>query len=462
MGIFTNLVPLFTPFKINCFLAWVNTVITNPSMYAYITLIITAICLGMLAIYILIKFVKWESKKILESLELWLSVWAVLTSGLFFIGFWFFVLVSKDLGSTVFHFRAHLKNLSYGSLLIAIFLTLPLVCKESLQSYMKKAFLGGDPLEKPYKRLFILLCIGLGVMSESLIQFYFKCSSMVSNIAALSCMQFTIWSLYFIIKKNFFFFFGDVEEISSIKLLEISPIAIAPQVLYRHQGRYNKRRNYFLARKLLYKLKVTGLIRVFYRNTGPDFSSHNKEMQEAQDLIQKAFLEHKIGAFYTGHQREIADGLRSKMLHPDTLVGNGRFWNERTMVNLNHRIDQVGQDIVFWDSLKSRNNGVLASVRNRLIDYNLKDLKIQEKTLTEVPDLQTHNLQKFLTQNPEIPRTRAMNEFAMCSTKEILIENRHFLKFSRQYQAMAVFSFTGYFTYKAMLGPPSEDIKKKE
>ena len=132
------------------------------------------------------------------------------------------------------------------------------------------------------------------------------------------------------------------------------------------------------------------------------------------------------------------------------------------MVNVRHRTDMVGQDIVYLDSLKSRSNGILGSLRNRLIDHSLKDLKMQERTLLEVPGLQAENLQKLLTQNPEIPRTRAMQEYAMCSTKEILIENRHFLKFSRQYQAGAFFAFTGYMTYKTLQGPPSDDLKKKE
>lgn len=464
MNIFYTFIPLIPPLQINRIVYLINDFIYNPSFYFYIFLISTSVGLLGLIVYSINNIVKWESKKLLESLELWLSMWAVVTSSVFFIAFWFYVLVSKELGSTFFHFRVYLKYVSYGGLFTAISLTLPLIWKgETLQTFMNKAFLGSNSLEKSYKRLFIFLWIGFGVILQELISVYFKCGQVVSNVIAISTVQIILFSFYFFIKNNFYYFFGDVEGIKKIDSSQKKTSLLStgePRLLYSYQGLYNKAlMDCIWGYGLLKKLNRKRVLHFFYRNTGPE---GYPTFSEAQSLIEKAWYDGKMSPYYTGHPKEYTSGLWSKMVHPETGVGNYKFWDDLTLINIEHRKKVISQELVHLETKRWHGKGLLATFNNDMLEAKMRGLKVERQVLHNVRNMHDRNLTGFINSNPGMTRERALADFPMNGVRDILAENRHWLKFSKQYQTGAFFIFTGYVAVQAMQAHPVDETKKKE
>lgn len=52
--------------------------------------------------------------------------------------------------------------------------------------------------------------------------------------------------------------------------------------------------------------------------------------------------------------------------------------------------------------------------------------------------------------NPSISEQRAMDFYAMDAVKDILMENRHHIKYAKQYQVGVLVVSTGYLSYHAL------------
>ena len=198
-------IPLFSVDLINHSLDIFLTFIKSSLFFPLLWIIILCIS-GIIYWYI-----KWiwclDVKRSLEYLETLISIWALLSMIIFYIAIILFFLVSPQVASVLFHFRKGLKYVSYGGLGCAMLLTLPLLREETLQSYMRKAFLDDDKsLEKPYQRFFIWSIITSGILINLLIDYLFQLTVIFSIGITFSILIVILLSIYWFINQNIFFF----------------------------------------------------------------------------------------------------------------------------------------------------------------------------------------------------------------------------------------------------------------
>lgn len=113
------------------------------------------------------------------------------------------------------------------------------------------------------------------------------------------------------------------------------------------------------------------------------------------------------------------------MVHPQTQVGNYKFWDSNTLVNIEHRKRVLGQDLVHLETKRWHGNSLLARFNNDLLDAKIRGIKLERRVLHNVGNLQNRNLTGFINTNPGMTRERAMADFPMNGVREILVDNRH-------------------------------------
>jgi hypothetical protein len=89
---------------------------------------------------------------------------------------------------------------------------MPLIKQENLQDYMAKTFLLGDFLQKPYKRFFILFLVLLCLIVGELLKFFFNWGNLKCTLVVVVGLQGVLVILFLFVKKNFYFFFGDLRR----------------------------------------------------------------------------------------------------------------------------------------------------------------------------------------------------------------------------------------------------------
>lgn len=275
-------VPLISPNQINTFLNSLTTLLNKyPCINYIITISLTIFLCGLIA-YTINKISKLDTKILVESNELLISMWASITASLFIMAIIFFLLVSKEVATIIFYFRGTLKNISNASILISICLTIPLIKKETLQTFMCKVFLEDNSLEKPYRRFCIFGCIFFGVILEKLISLYIKNNILLSNFLALFSLQVLLLIGYFFIRSNFYFFFGDLDYLDNPpkKKITKTPTAI---IRYSYEGVYNRvlRGSYIFGYTLINSLFTQNIFKINFRNVGEDPYPTFKEAQNS-------------------------------------------------------------------------------------------------------------------------------------------------------------------------------------
>jgi hypothetical protein len=245
-----------------------------------------------------------------------------------------YLIVSKEISEILFSFRKILKLINYTGLACALILSLPLIRKENLQSFMRKAFLDENGLGKPYRRFFIFLSVVFGLIIDLMLKLILKSYSDVVQYVVLMLLEGScLVTFFYIVRHKFVFFFGTHTD-TSIEVIKANEIVV-------HNLEKAKKKNYraTIDIKVLYN---SGLVRKLKRNVihctrrGMDPSDRLQgAVNEVNDRYRLLSLEER----YIGEQRVLLDRMVSSRTfgRNSNLTTAIRFWDSATMNNLRFR-----------------------------------------------------------------------------------------------------------------------------